>query len=290
LALASCSGEGGDGGSGDAGLESQRIRSENAAVLRRSDTLLAAGFLVAGRSPAGTVTPSAHPAFDGIASRCRGGTCVVSLRPSGRPVVVALSGLGPFDTYEPRQPRNGIRVYHGTASATRPPNRVDALGFGAWLGHSAFSVNALDHSALRGDQGYVATGVSFQALSYGNDSGSRPAGGAASWTGAMEGVKSVRGATEFQTVGGDARVTVDLSGAVAGVAFTNVFNRVTDGREPPMRWTGMAIGDDGAFSAPEDTSGRTTLVGTFYGPGHQEVGGVFERAGIAGAFGAVRGD
>ncbi len=52
-----------------------------------------------------------------------------------------------------------------------------------------------------------------------------------------------------------------------------------------MTWRGMTVTKDGFGhrAGPGDT-----ISGRFFGPGQEEVGGVFERAGIAGAFGGVR--
>ena len=50
---------------------------------------------------------------------------------------------------------------------------------------------------------------------------------------------------------------------------------------PSMQWSGLAIGTDGRFGASD-------IRATFYGPNHEEVGGVFERNNIVGAFGAKR--
>lgn len=49
-------------------------------------------------------------------------------------------------------------------------------------------------------------------------------------------------------------------------------------RGVPSRWVGICV------NAPDDT-----ISGRFYGPGEEEVGGIFERDGIAGAFGGRRG-
>ena len=87
---------------------------------------------------------------------------------------------------------------------------------------------------------------------------------------------------EFQNaVQGDAAVTVDFARNDAGVAFTNVKDLGTRSGLPSMEWSGLAIGADGKFGASD-------LRATFYGPNHAEVGGVFERNKIVGAFGAKR--
>ena len=67
-----------------------------------------------------------------------------------------------------------------------------------------------------------------------------------------------------------------------------------------MAWDGVRL-TDGAFGSPEviapilasdiDIRGKaigTGIYGRFHGPGHEEVGGVFRRDGITGAFGAGR--
>lgn len=51
---------------------------------------------------------------------------------------------------------------------------------------------------------------------------------------------------------------------------------------PDMEWSGLSVAD-GAFN---DSS--QTISGVFYGPAQQEVGGVFDRDGITGVFGAKR--
>ena len=51
-----------------------------------------------------------------------------------------------------------------------------------------------------------------------------------------------------------------------------------------MAWTGLAL-TDGGF---ETGAAGDSISGRFYGPDHEEVGGVFERNRIVGAFGAAR--
>ena len=51
-----------------------------------------------------------------------------------------------------------------------------------------------------------------------------------------------------------------------------------------MRWAGIPVAR-GAFEA---SGASGSIEGRFYGGNHGEVGGVFERNGIVGAFGAER--
>ena len=291
LSLAACGGGGGDSGSGTPAPspESQRITAENAAILRTADTLLMSDIYTAFAPPAsGIYTPSNQPVFDGITTRCSGETCIVSVPPTGQYGPVDLSELSTFDTYELTGYRGDLPIFYGRSSDTTATTRQSEHGFGSWLDHSGFAVPVVNASNDSG-AGYAA----FSALSYGNDSGSRPLGGTASWAGAMEGFKAVPGRSssvgrDFQNVSGDARVTVDFFDATADVAFTGIVNRHTRRSEAPMYWTDLGINHTGRFAAPVDAFGKTTLIGTFYGPGHAEVGGVFERDDVVGAFGAAR--
>ena len=75
------------------------------------------------------------------------------------------------------------------------------------------------------------------------------------------------------------RVTADLAAASLDLAFTNIadtFGVLSN----DMRWQGVSM-ENGSFQT-------TGLDGRFYGPNHEEAGGVFERDGIAGAFSLAR--
>ena len=82
-------------------------------------------------------------------------------------------------------------------------------------------------------------------------------------------------------------MTVDFAatGMTADVELTDIVNIETGDLHHDMAWRGMAV-EEGGFgrrNAPDDT-----ITGRFYGPDEEEVGGVFERRGIAGAFGGRR--
>ena len=76
-----------------------------------------------------------------------------------------------------------------------------------------------------------------------------------------------------QVVLGDADVTVEFGAdaLTADVEFTDIVNVETGDAWGDMVWRGMAVENGG-----------------FYGPGEEEVGGIFERGGFAGAFGGRR--
>ena len=84
---------------------------------------------------------------------------------------------------------------------------------------------------------------------------------------------------------GDAQITVDdLRAPDVDVSFVNRHN-VTEGtRHRDITWEGLHV-EDGLFG---DGNSEGYITGMFTGPRHQEVGGSFERDGIAGAFAAKR--
>ena len=88
------------------------------------------------------------------------------------------------------------------------------------------------------------------------------------------------GIAEWRFVQGDARVTVSFADMDLDVALTGIASVESGDSYDDMTWEGIAM-RDGAFEA-------STLSGRFFGPGHEEVGGVFDRDGIVGAFGAGR--
>lgn len=149
--------------------------------------------------------------------------------------------------------------------------------------------------------------------SSGRFSGDNPTGtGSAAWTGVMTGV-DVRQSRPGSTlrVLGDARIDIDdLSDPDVDVAFTGIRELASGTARTDMTWTDLALTNggfsdgnfsisDGSISVPPLPSDGSpppsapptppeTIRGMFYGSAHQEVGGVFDRDGITGAFGAKR--
>ena len=188
-----------------------------------------------------------------------------------------LDGLIFDDTeYQAVMTRNGVTLDQ-SRSETQDAEGITArtLDYGGWLDRSAFAVSSTAYYRGAVSDGYSSALVI--AGSFGNDTGSRPLSGSAAWEGVMAGLDM-----EFwHAVQGDAAATVDFARNDAGVAFTNVHDLDTRSALPSMEWSGLAIGADGKFGASD-------LRATFYGPNHEEVGGVFERNDIVGAFGAKR--
>ena len=158
----------------------------------------------------------------------------------------------------------------------------DSIGAGevyaGWLDHNFFIAG---HATLRDDRfGNVEFPLS---MSIGDATGSNPVRGSATWSGVMVGVDTAD--SRFNSVRGDADLTIaDFADPKLDVAFTNIRN-VDAGR----RWANMTWGDvpmtSGGFATGSD---RDSIQGKFYGPNHEEAGGVFERDQVIGAFGAKR--
>lgn len=247
------------GGTAPPAISSVQIGARLESLKGNADTLLA--------------TDIHNPAFavvGNISTNCRGTICNTSI---GRADLADIE----FNTaeYQAVMTRNGIPLGQAREENTENDVTVVSVEYGAWLNHNAFSIGAaLSYSGTL-EEGYSS--ALLAGYSFGNNTGSRPMNGSATWTGVMTGVD-----LEFlNAVQGDAAITVDFAAANADVAFTNIQDLDAKTGLASMLWSDLAITEDGSF-------GATDIKGTFYGPGHEEVGGIFERNEIVGAFGAKR--
>ncbi len=154
------------------------------------------------------------------------------------------------------------------------------IGMGGLLDHSAFGVGAGAFFDEPGNREKRLLSDIVQ-VSYGGSPGSRPAltaSGTATWEGAM-----VAADTEFgHTIIAASTVRVDLDRMNADVQMSNVVDTDARARLPSFGWTDLSIQTNGTFG-----DGRT-LSASFYGPDHEEVGGIFTTEELIGAFGAAR--
>ena len=204
--------------------------------------------------------------------------------------------------FEPLEPRRGIAL----ASKARPVVEGQQLSafhraFGAWMDHGFFLVETF---TMYGDTGSI-----YHTTWFGDASHSGPLtspGDTATWSGVMSGVEASPSSGSGAFVHGDSAITV--SGLDAGtevsvdVAFTNIVNEETGAGIGDMVWRGLPLQGrefgtvdilfndgvgyfrDGSFGA----AAQGSIYGRLYGPGHEEVGGLFHRNGIAGAFAGKR--
>ena len=169
---------------------------------------------------------------------------------------------------------------------------TDMLSYEGWMQYSTFGaeLNTITHGIISyGDDQRELTGERYGlAHSSGMATDTNPVDGSATWTGVMIGGRISQTAPVGIGVRGHATLTYDFTGEDIDVALTNIQNSnpVMDGKQiyPNMTWQNLPV-RDGRFGADFDDP---SLEGRFYGPNHEEVGGIFERNQIIGAFGAKR--
>ena len=80
---------------------------------------------------------------------------------------------------------------------------------------------------------------------------------------------------------GESTLVYDFSAATVDVRMTGIHDWNTPQTYPDMVWNGLRV-RNGTFTDVR------TIRGSFYGPNHEEAGGVFDRGAVTGAFGAKR--
>ena len=213
-------------------------------------------------------------------TNCRDDACQVGFWSLSRPSRFGLERSG-WELTLLRE-RRGVGLFRQELSV----DSADYEAWGGWLEHSLFATRLTRF----GEEAGPSAGASVVfGYSLGLSSGDNPgaAEGSARWEGLMLGRDMRASPGRGQVIRGDADVTVafDAAAITADVAFTGIVNIETGDARADMAWRGMAV-EDGGFTrrnAPDDT-----ISGRFYGPDEEEVGGVFERNGIAGAFGGRR--
>ncbi|MDE0176292.1 MAG: transferrin-binding protein-like solute binding protein [Defluviicoccus sp.] len=163
---------------------------------------------------------------------------------------------------------------------------ADIHVYGGWLDHSFFAsqTNLLTNDIYPDRGATVAIGY---AVGFSTGENPNAADGTARWEGVMIGRDMSASASRGQVLLGDADVTVDLgaSAMTADVEFTGIANTESGARLDDMAWRGIAV-EEGGFARRD--ADDDTISGRFFGPNEEEVGGVFERDGIAGVFGGRR--
>ncbi|MDE0390649.1 MAG: hypothetical protein OXI57_01100 [Rhodospirillales bacterium] len=178
--------------------------------------------------------------------------------------------------------RRGVSLVVEEASRTH----LDVHVYGGWLDHSLFGTESvLLTSAELPDQG--ATVVLSYSVGFSTEENPSAVEGSARWEGLMIGRDMRASDSRGQVILGDADVMLDFgtTAITADVEFTDIANVESGEAWDDMAWYGMAV-EDGAFAHSD--AADDTISGRFFGPGEEEVGGVFERDGIAGAFGGRR--
>lgn len=286
--LAGCGG-GGSGGInlGEAG-ESSTIRSTIQQLAGSANSLLLSDIVGTFKNNPRPTSPGATQPelgfFDPRPFRaeptCRTTTsCSVTVLGQSIPISLStLQSLDPDIQFSGLDSRQGVSMAEGQSHTTQQGVSTSVSVLGGWLDHSFFAVQL---ERVSGGLTDIEAGYSYSA---GEASGTTPLSGSATWSGVMVGGDNSNTANKGNRIQGDAMLTFDLANVDLGIAFTNIRDLDAGGLHSNMTWSDVPV-TGGQFGTG---STGDSIEGQFYGPNHEEVGGIFERNEIIGAFGANR--
>lgn len=195
---------------------------------------------------------------------------------------------------------DGISMVNGEGCRPCSPSETvnTSIMDAGYLKYSAFFLFEKEFRGPLGDPPKNEIVAEMFSYSLGPVAGKNPEFNA-TWEGGMIGKFENYLEPASNLITGDATVTVGMGGSsqdTVSVRFTNIVDSETGTKHSGLSWTDLPL-RNGAFhyenASVEDTTG--TIRGSFYGAGHQEVGGVFEgildsepNRRMTGAFGAVR--
>lgn len=179
--------------------------------------------------------------------------------------------------------RQGVALAQESRASRLGDDAVDFRVLAGWLDHSYFLVATLSTTIVSDERQFYSR--YHTAYSIGEPTDSNPdvaVGGTAKWFGAMVGIR----VSDFDTfITGDAGITVsNLSGyPLVDVEFSNIRNEKTQSSIENMLWSGLTLKDGSFGLAPVDAAASSVsrhpasigISGRFYGPDHDEVGGLF---------------
>ena len=177
--------------------------------------------------------------------------------------------------------KHDVTVVKRESRTTNSGTDYDWTGYGGWATYNAFFARWQE-----GVDGVYDGSGQVWSYSAGQASNSNPPYISARWDGFMAGVDIGNTSTRGNSVLGKAAIVFDggYYQDTVDVHFTEIIDAKTLDRRADMRWYNLAVWN-GSFGAGTDTH---SIQGQFYGRYHQEVGGIFERNRIQGAFGATR--
>ena len=257
---------------------------------RTADVLQMSDIATGGRTTAGLVL------LDDMPVTCSGVACTFRLvddTPEVRLTLVGLnsypifgtgsSSLAGFNTQSSVvMAEDEVIMVQGRGAARDNDTVIEYVSYGGWLTGSVFGMEAIIGTPPEEDQANGVENVYWYAsYSFGNDSGSNPSSGTAQWDGVMVGTTQTG-----DIVQGLAVIDIDdFNNPEVDVEFNNIRNLETRAIVTNMGWTNMTL-RNGNFSHTSSLGGH--IQGTFYGSTHDEVGGIFDRNDIIGAYGATR--
>ena len=238
-----------------------------------------------------------------VPTECEGLECVAQ----GQSITIDGFNLEDHE-YQPVMSYGGISFAQSRRVGEEIPvlgrNPTEVLSYGGWLDHHYFGVQTtFDPNTESPDQ------VALLSYSFGSASGSNPTSGSSSWSGVAIGVNAAQNFQNRSLLTADVTVSIaDFMNPMIDVMFDGIKDLRT-GEAFTVRgfpvtsveWEDVMLMDDGSFDQfnnddkdPDDFSNlqelRNRIAGRFYGPNHEEIGGIFEYATVGGSFGAKRDD
>ena len=208
-----------------------------------------------------------------IQTDCEGATC--TLRLFGVEETISISGVFGSDTdFEELVP---TETYRGVSLSKETGSELE-YDFG-WFKYSLFAAGLYKFPQLS------VAGAPF-SMSIGDATGTNPASitESATWSGVMLG-RDMDPASGFARIRGNADITIaDFMNPRVNVDFTRIKDLNTNRSRDNMNWSGIPL-HGGGFKTGSDGN---SIQGKFYGPNHEEIGGIFERDRVIGAFGTKR--
>ena len=284
ILLTACGGGGGSGSGGGSGpaLDAAAARTLTGAsapietpadqqarapsILARADSLIISTVF------AETSAPQV-PSFQ-LQASCSGTRCTLSESSSGVSETISLQDLSLL-----QGGASAILTKYGITSVRQSAGGTDS--YHSWMDHAAFAVQ-IDQGSVEGFSLDIRYGVAGGDLA-----GTRPSGITGTWRGLMAGSPQ-SGAFRGNMLQGDATLTY-TGGARSSLdaAFTDIQNldRGASHSTTSVRFDNIPVNSSGTYRAG---AVGNRIQGGFYGPAHAEAAGVFEQAGIVGAFGAKR--
>ena len=190
------------------------------------------------------------------------------------------------EVVNPIMTKNGVRLARISWTGSDEDyegNRTNVVGleYGGWMNHSRFQVDVRTETYGGGSS---VIGVEGWGQTWGAAPQTNPNVGPFVWNGVMAGRNSdIASSAVSNVVQGDAAVTAELSQAgdmSVDVTFSNIVDVNAGSSMVDITWTDLPV-VDGTFES-------STILGSFFGPRHEEVAGVFEKDYVLGAFGAHR--
>ena len=176
------------------------------------------------------------------------------------------------------------RILHGMNLVQTVYSGDDTVGL--FIGEGTFWGGWLEHQVFGTFHAGIATedGASFEmglGMSLGDATRAPFPAGNATFTGAMTGLET----EGWEAIEGRATISVrNLGTPEVDARFTQIVGTDGGGSREDISWLGIPLDSDSFYAG----TAEDFIQGVFYGPLHVEVGGVFERSGIVGAFGGRR--